>query len=71
MSNSKSKASSRNAEPEPFVEDDSAETWMTYGDGRGVQAKVWVALVWIGFAIGLTAYMSLYYFPALAEWRAW
>jgi hypothetical protein len=71
MTDSKSKASSHSGEPTPFVEDDSAETWMTYGDAQGVQAKIWVALVWIGYGLGLAAYMSLYFLPDLAEWRAW
>ena len=56
---------------EPFVEDDHAETHFGYGDGKGPVALSMVALAWIAFFIGAVAYMVLYYFPDLAEWRAW
>jgi hypothetical protein len=54
-----------------FVEDDFAKTQMDYGSGKGPLAKFFVGLVWAGFVIGLTLYLVLYYFPDLAEWRAW
>jgi hypothetical protein len=56
---------------EPFVEDDSRETLFPYGDGKGPVAMGFVILSWIGFFIGMAAYLFLYYFPDLAEWRAW
>jgi len=56
---------------DPFVEDDSRETVFDYGDGVGPVALGFVAAAWIGFAVGMAAYLILYYFPDLAEWRAW
>ena len=54
-----------------YVEDDHAETVFGYGDGKGPVAHAFVWLVWIGFVIGMAAYLYLYYFPDLAEWQAW
>jgi hypothetical protein len=71
MSDLNSKASNPNAEDTPFVEDDHAETVMTYGDGSDRLPLVAVWMVWIGFAIGLASYLGMYLFPDLAEWRAW
>ncbi len=59
------------APDDAFVEDDSRETQFTYGDGKGPVALLFVRLAWIGFAIGAATYLYLYYFPDLAEWRAW
>jgi len=54
-----------------FVENDYEETVFGFGDGKGPVARTFVTLAWIGYAIGLVSYLYLYYFPDLAEWRAW
>lgn len=66
----KSKSREESATP-TFVEDDFNKTQMDYGDGKGRLAHLFIGLVWAGFLLGLTSYMVLYYFPDLAEWRAW
>lgn len=68
MSNSKNKESI----PErAFAEDDLAETVMAYGDGKGRLPHLFVCLAWIGYAVAMVCYLSMYYFPDLAAWRAW
>ncbi len=59
------------APDELLVESDDRETMMPYGEPDSRAPKVVVALVWTGFIIGMLAYLVLYYFPDLAEWRAW
>jgi hypothetical protein len=68
MTDSKQKESKSSA---TYVEDDRAETVFGYGDGKGPVALTFVVLAWIGYIVGLVSYLYLYYFPDLAEWRAW
>lgn len=56
---------------ELFIEDDSNETVFGYGDGVGPVALGFVLSAWISFLIGMFVYLMFYYFPDLAEWRAW
>jgi hypothetical protein len=69
MSDSK-KTASRSEAP-AFVEDDRAETWMTYGHPETREPFFFVGLVWTCFAAVMVTYLALYYFPSLSEWMAW
>jgi len=44
---------------------------MAYGDGKGRLPHLFVRLAWAGYVVALVCYLSMYYFPDLAEWRAW
>jgi hypothetical protein len=54
-----------------FVEDDFAKTQMEYGTQQSRLVYGFIVLAWTGLLIGVSAYLFLYYFPSLAEWRAW
>ena len=75
MSVSRNKAMNQQSpdskESPAFVEDDFAKTQMEYGTQKSRLVYVFVALAWVGLLIGLSSCLLMYYFPDLAEWRAW